>query len=220
MTRVVCQAVRWVGESVEVRLTDARGVVRSAVEDPAVVDHRGWLSLGIELPFDIEVACDVTASDGDLVAVSTPLPWGEVEVTPYQLRGGGVVAREVGFYESADEVRAAMAGTEQPWERDALRYLEQGHLVVMPMSWVPDLLDPDGPSLNERGEWTDGVWFWDGTVVHYLREHHVALPDEFLAHMAANGWEVPQMTDEESLAVACLRHPFLADDVAAPVAEA
>ncbi|MEV6713168.1 hypothetical protein AB0M48_14150 [Lentzea sp. NPDC051208] len=41
----------------------------------------------------------------------------EFQVTPYQLRHGGVVAREIGFHESADEVRAAMAGGEQPWDR-------------------------------------------------------------------------------------------------------
>ncbi|WP_394613873.1 hypothetical protein JNUCC0626_28770 [Lentzea sp. JNUCC 0626] len=219
MTRVVCQAVRWVDGAVEVRLTDARGVERSAVENPAAVDHRGWLSLGVDLPFDIEVACEVMTAEGDLVTVSTAV-CGEVEVTPYQLRGGGVSAREIGFYESADEVRAAMAGGEQPWAKDALRYLEQGQMVVLPMAWATDLLDPDGPSVNERGEWTDGVWFWGGTLVHYLRKYHVALPEAFLAHMAANGWEVPQMTDEEWLAVACLRYPFLAEDVAAPVAEA
>ncbi|MDX3658654.1 hypothetical protein PV646_15215 [Streptomyces sp. ID05-26A] len=216
MTRVVCQAVRWVDGLVEVRLADARGAVWNAVGEPAVFDHRGWLGLDVELPFDIEVPCEVVAVADDLVTISGPL--GEVVVTPYQLRGGGVVAREAGFYESADEVRAAMTVGEQPWEQDALRYLEQGSMVMVPMAWATDLID--GRSVNERGEWTDGVWFWSGTLVHYLRRYHVVLPDEFLAHMAANGWQVPRMTDDEALAAACLRHPFLADDVAAPVAEA
>ncbi|MDX8148280.1 hypothetical protein SK854_39630 [Lentzea sp. BCCO 10_0061] len=227
MLSVVCQAVRWVDdEMVEVRFTDATGATRSFVDRAAVLGDQ-WLTLDVEFPVDVELACEVVSTDGELVTVSTERPWGvttvdghhEFLVTPYQLRHGGAVAREIGFYESADEVRAAVTGDEQPWERDALRYLEQGHLVVIPLSWETDLLDPDGPGVKERGEWTDGVWFWSGALVHYLRKYHVALPEEFLAHMAANRWEVPRMTDEESLAAACLRYPFLAEEQAAPVAE-
>ena len=227
MTSVVCQMVRWVDdERVEVQLTDASGTVWS-LNDKAAVLGDEWLTRDTELPFDVEVACEVVSADGELVTVSTERPWGvttvdghhEFQVTPYQLRHGGVVAREIGFYESADEVRAAMTGGEQPWEQDALRYLEQGHLVVIPLAWATDLLDPDGPGVNERGEWTDGVWFWSGTLVHYLRKYHVALPEEFLAHMAANLWAVPPMTDAEVLAISSLRYPFLAEEEAAPVAE-
>ncbi|MCR3747915.1 hypothetical protein [Lentzea californiensis] len=221
MSRVVCQAVRWVDdEVVEVRLTDAQGTERSAVHEASAFGYP-WLVPGAALPLDVELACEVVQADGDLVTVV--LPWGEgrpeVTVTPYQLRHGGVVAKEIGFYESADEVRAAMAGGEQPWEQDALRYLEQGRLVVLPQAWATDLPDPDGPGVNERGEWTDGVWFWSGTLVHYLRKYHVALPEEFLAHMAANQWVVPPMTDDEVLEFSSLRYPYMAEEEAAPVAE-
>ncbi|MEV6713169.1 hypothetical protein AB0M48_14155 [Lentzea sp. NPDC051208] len=26
---------------------------------------------------------------------------------------------------------------------------------MIPLAWATDLLDPDGPGVNERGEWTD-----------------------------------------------------------------
>ncbi|MGI5502950.1 hypothetical protein [Lentzea sp. CA-135723] len=218
MTRLRCQAVRWVDDQrVEVRLVDASGVEWTLVDQaPAVGVHPED-----ELPCYLEIACEVVAADGDLVTVSTAQPWGvearhELLVTPYQLLDGGPAAREVGFYRTADEVRAAMAGGEQPWEQDALRYLEQGEVVLITASPATDLLDPEGPRLRDRGEWTDGVWFWSGTLGHYLRNYHVTLPEEFLAHMRAHHWTVPKV--DHSAVVR--RYPFLAEDVAAPVAEA
>ncbi|GLY52563.1 hypothetical protein [Lentzea sp. NBRC 102530] len=90
---------------------------------------------------------------------------------------------------------------------------------MIPLSHAPDLLDP-GRRVKERGEWTDGVWVWDGTLVHYLRRYHVALPEEFLAHMAANAWTVPPMSDDDMDELCRLRFPFWDGGVAAPVVEA
>jgi len=209
--------VRWVDERVEVQFTDAHGAVWSLIGDiPAA---------GAPLTSVDEVGCEVVGIDGELLTISTSRPDGfataegrsEFQVMAYQLRDSPVV-REAGFYNSAAEVRAAMAGGEQHWEQDALRYLEQGLCTVVCASYATDLLDPNGRGVAERGEHTDGVWFWDGTLVHYLRKYHVALPQEFLAHMAANEWTVPPLDDMDS--ILARRYPFRMDDVAAPVAEA
>lgn len=39
---------------------------------------------------------------------------------------------------------------------------------------------------------TDGVWVWPQGLAHYVRRHSVCLPDEFIATMQANSWQVPQ----------------------------
>ena len=39
---------------------------------------------------------------------------------------------------------------------------------------------------------TDNVWVWPEGLAHYVQRHWVCLPDEFIATMQANGWQVPQ----------------------------
>ncbi|MGW6933408.1 hypothetical protein ACWGE0_25355 [Lentzea sp. NPDC054927] len=126
--------------------------------------------------------------------------------------------KEAGEFRSADEVRAAMTGGEQPWKQAALSYLEQGRWIVMSMSCPSDLLDPDGPKVDQRQTFTDGVWLWHGMLIHYLRKYDVALPAEFLEHMAAREWVVPELTDDEVEAI-CDEH-FGPGPQAAPVAQA
>ena len=123
--------------------------------------------------------------------------------------------KHVGFFESAEEVRAAMSAGEQPWEQSALSYLEQGRWIVMSMSYPSDLLDPDGSKVDQRQTFTDGVWMWPGMLIHYLRKYHVALPTEFLDHMAAQDWAVPALSDDE---IDVLINETWGSDQAAPVA--
>jgi hypothetical protein len=123
--------------------------------------------------------------------------------------------KAVGFFESADEVRAAMTGSEQPWEQAALSYLEQGRWIIMSMSYPHDLLDPDGPEVDQRQSFTDGVWMWSGMLIHYLRNYHVTLPAEFLEHMAAQDWVVPALSDDQ---IHALIEETWGPDQAAPVA--
>ena len=41
---------------------------------------------------------------------------------------------------------------------------------------------------------TDGTWVWPEGLAHYVRVHGIALPDEFVAHMAAHDFGVPPHT--------------------------
>lgn len=42
-----------------------------------------------------------------------------------------------------------------------------------------------------RAAQTDGLWVWPEGLAHYIEEHHVQLPDEFLATMEENNWNNP-----------------------------
>ena len=46
---------------------------------------------------------------------------------------------------------------------------------------------------------TDGRWVWPQKMEHYLLEHAVSLPDEFIDDMRAAGWQVPAELDAEDL---------------------
>jgi hypothetical protein len=39
---------------------------------------------------------------------------------------------------------------------------------------------------------TDGDWVWPAGLAHYVEVHQVPLPDEFLAAMQRNQWQVPR----------------------------
>jgi len=45
---------------------------------------------------------------------------------------------------------------------------------------------------------TDGTWIWPVDLVHYVRRHHVALPQEFLEHIRANSYTAPAVPDERT----------------------
>ena len=38
---------------------------------------------------------------------------------------------------------------------------------------------------------TDGTWSWPEGLPHYITDHHVRLPDDFVAHMRRLNWAVP-----------------------------
>ena len=38
---------------------------------------------------------------------------------------------------------------------------------------------------------TDGTWLWPVGLVHYVRDHYVRLPHEFVSHAEANEWTSP-----------------------------
>ncbi|MDX1514682.1 MAG: hypothetical protein R3174_13170 [Gammaproteobacteria bacterium] len=42
---------------------------------------------------------------------------------------------------------------------------------------------------------TDGEWVWPEGFAHYIEVHGLPLPDEFLATMNANRWQVPEVDE-------------------------
>jgi hypothetical protein len=72
--------------------------------------------------------------------------------------------------------------------------IEQG--VPAPRSEVQVRRDASGesilpfiPSFNGLEYLCDGVWGWPEGLAHYVEEHGLRLPDEFVAHAAANGFQ-------------------------------
>jgi len=51
---------------------------------------------------------------------------------------------------------------------------------------------------NGTAERCDDKYVWPDGLSHYVRDHHVVLPDEFIEHIIANNFDVPQ-SDHESI---------------------
>ena len=54
-----------------------------------------------------------------------------------------------------------------------------------------------GCGQNGSGEHSDGEWCWPEGLAHYVEQHHVKLPDDFVTHMRQNAFTVPKSETEE-----------------------
>ncbi len=85
-----------------------------------------------------------------------------------------------------DAVRAAPG----PDEGRVVAYLKAGALFCATPGTVDDVLSP-GRTIGPPHVLTDGRFAWPADLAHYVETYHVALPPEFTAHAARQGWRVP-----------------------------
>jgi hypothetical protein len=78
------------------------------------------------------------------------------------------------------------------------RYLTYGNLFATyrGLSWCRFYCGAEGSEMGHR-EFTDGEWVWPECLVHYVREHSVLLPDEFVAS-ASSGSVASVLGDDHS----------------------
>lgn len=93
-------------------------------------------------------------------------------------------------------LRAAVREEPHPDEGRIVEYLREGCGLAWCGGVFPDVLNPHSGVMLSPDYLTDGVWLWPGELAHYVAEHHVALPDEFVDDMRANGWVVPALSRE------------------------
>ena len=72
-----------------------------------------------------------------------------------------------------------------------LAYLAGGHVIQVLYTTSSDVLDETDALIGELQILSDGTWAWPTDLSHYVELYDVALPDDFLAHMAAAGWQPP-----------------------------
>lgn len=75
-------------------------------------------------------------------------------------------------------------------------YLRHGPIVMAARSNAPDRLDPARGEAVPLTFHTDGTWVWSGAVAYYLSEHGVPPEGDLVAHIHANGFEVPAVDDD------------------------
>lgn len=86
-------------------------------------------------------------------------------------------------------------------ERSAvLAYLEDAPIVLSWAGFDPDMLEPDRPHPIPREFRTDGAWIWPAAVAYYLREHGSAPQRQFVDHIRALGYRVPDVSDASQAA--------------------
>ncbi|MGW9022699.1 hypothetical protein ACWGQ5_00375 [Streptomyces sp. NPDC055722] len=74
-----------------------------------------------------------------------------------------------------------------------MSYLRAGHEIISTMGMAADALGSGEQFVGGDSLFTDGEWLWRGDLWHYVRLHHVTLPDEFLQRVRTHGYEVPEV---------------------------
>jgi hypothetical protein len=97
--------------------------------------------------------------------------------------------------ESGPSLRESVASTAHGLELKILEYLRNGKLVIATPGLVGDVLSNPGVPVVAPHIFTDGEWAWPGDLIYYVSKYHVRVPAEFLKHMEANGWHVPDDID-------------------------
>ena len=86
-----------------------------------------------------------------------------------------------------------------PWDEDRiLAYLESALEIYTTMGAERDALTGEEWITGSGSLMTDGAWLWPVDLVHYVRRHHAALPQEFLDHIRANNYTAPAVPDEQA----------------------
>ncbi len=107
--------------------------------------------------------------------------------------------RTAEVFDGADETgrpvtdRPALA----PGERDRIvEYLEGAPIVLAARSHDTDRLDPTHSPTVPLTFHTDGSWIWPGGVGYYLRRYDIPPENELVAHIRAQGFQMPEVDDQ------------------------
>ncbi|MEY8041978.1 TNT domain-containing protein [Saccharopolyspora cebuensis] len=91
-----------------------------------------------------------------------------------------------------------------PWteKQQVLDYLHDGQVLLSAPGGAEDELDPEQPPVVPKQFHTDGTWVWPLAMAHYLANHDVAPPRDFLDHIRHAGYRAPEVVAERAAAEA------------------
>jgi hypothetical protein len=75
-------------------------------------------------------------------------------------------------------------------------YLRSGTVLGISDGSYKDWFNPSNVA-GKKELLTDGLWLWPGSFAYYVERYGVAVPQDFLDHMAAQGWSARPLRAEE-----------------------
>jgi hypothetical protein len=108
---------------------------------------------------------------------------------------------ELGYDQpNAPSLRACRGNRSRERKVEVLGYLRAGKMFMDSPGIDRDFFD-ERRRADTRSLMTDGVYVWPELLRYYVDEHDVELPQDFEAHMSANGWRPPGSVDITQLAL-------------------
>ncbi|MGV9589021.1 hypothetical protein [Streptomyces tendae] len=118
---------------------------------------------------------------------------------------GARTVRAVGFFDELSPgwglptdgpIKDAVRSSADADEHRLVDYLRQGSDIWSEMGAQADVLDPEGPTLVSGGSLlTDGGWIWRDDLAYYVVRYHLALPEDFVAHVRESGYSPPEVPE-------------------------
>ena len=108
--------------------------------------------------------------------------------------------KAIGFWKSGEESKfihpEQLVGHYQCKERNKLlNYLDSGVIFEGWFGYSYCRFDCGICDTNMGScDLTDGVWLWPQGLSHYVRDHDIVLPSEFMKHVKRNHWKIPDIT--------------------------
>ncbi len=96
-------------------------------------------------------------------------------------------------------LRESMRDKGKPGESRIAAYLRTAPIMFHSLGPVTDVFTPKGDYICAPNVHTDGVYAWPEDLAYYVERYHVALPAEFLAHLASAKWTAPADVDTSTI---------------------
>jgi hypothetical protein len=106
--------------------------------------------------------------------------------------------RRVGFFREfgyatgdAPNLGEAVRAVEEYDTAAMARYLRAAPMLAASPGVVRDVLDPGASAIMTLSLKTDGVYEWPAALAYHVAKYRLALPADFVAHVAARGFRPP-----------------------------
>lgn len=99
-------------------------------------------------------------------------------------------------------IRDAIADEPCSDELELISYLEQGVPLIDIMEAGQDVVSHDGYIAGCSSVLSDGEWIWRLDLPYYLSRYHLRLDPEFLEHVRGVKYEVPVLSQDETISLA------------------
>lgn len=107
--------------------------------------------------------------------------------------------KAIGYWQSDDESTFHHPGTfigqyeSETVKNAVVKYLDSGQRLSSWMGYSYCRFNCGMPE-HKMGDsdLTDGVWVWPEGLSHYVKEHNVMVPKDFIIHAQKNSWNIPE----------------------------
>jgi len=82
-------------------------------------------------------------------------------------------------------------------EEQLARYLVSGVPIFGGSGVFHDVVSGSSRVIGAYQLLTDGTWIWPSDLAYYLRTYHLALPEQLVDHVRANGFVVPRISGQK-----------------------
>ncbi|MBO4165282.1 hypothetical protein [Micromonospora antibiotica] len=96
-----------------------------------------------------------------------------------------------------ESIHAQLAPRPLPDADRVVRYLRDGHGLIDVMGAESDALGSGRHIVGGASVLTDGEWLWRDDLRFYVETYHARLPEDFLAAIRANNYEIPELRVED-----------------------